>query len=131
MTVRSTRSSVTFASPFRLPGFDAPLPAGSYAVDTEEEAIAGNVRTVFHRIATTLVVETTGRVEHRAVDPKDPETAFRQDSEAAALRTDVLPPEVLDPDRKRVVEGKRVSLRFDTGGRRPITKKKQKHKVNY
>src|SRR3546814_19118538 len=82
MTVRSTRSSVTFAAPFRLPGFDAPLPAGSYAVDTEEEAIEGNVRTVFHRIATTLVVETTGRVEHRAVDPKDLETALRQDREA-------------------------------------------------
>src|SRR3546814_8817213 len=73
------------------------LPICSYAVDTEEEAIEGNVRTVFHRIATTLVVETTGRVEHRAVDPKDLETALRQDREAAALRTDVLPPEVLDP----------------------------------
>src|SRR3546814_13843585 len=45
----------------------------------------------------TLVVETTSRVEHRAVDPKDLETALRQDREAAALRTDVLPPEVLDP----------------------------------
>src|SRR3546814_3264075 len=94
MTVRSTRSSVTFAAPFRLPGFDAPLPAGSYAVDTEEEAIEGNVRTVFHRIATTLVVETTGRVEHRAVDPNDLETALRPDREAAATRTDVLPPDV-------------------------------------
>src|SRR3546814_16936253 len=102
MTVRSTRSSVTFAAPFRLPGFDAPLPAGSYAVDTEEEAIEGNVRTVFHRIATTLVVETTGRVEHRAVDPKDLETALRQDREAAALRTDVLPPEVLRSEERRV-----------------------------
>lgn len=97
MTVRSTRSSVTFAAPFRLPGFDAPLPAGSYAVDTEEEAFEGNARTVFHHIATTLVVETTGRIEHRAVDPKDLETALRQDREAAALRTNVLPPEVLDP----------------------------------
>lgn len=92
MTVRSTRSSVTFAAPFRLPGFDGPLPAGSYAVDTEEEAIEGNVRTVFHRIATTVVVETTGRVEHRAVDPKDLEAALRRDREAAPL-----PPDVPDP----------------------------------
>jgi hypothetical protein len=92
MTVRSTRSSVTFAAPFRLPGFDAPLPAGIYAVDTEEESIEGNVRTVFHRIATTLVVEMIGRVEDRAVDPKDLEAALRQDCEAAAIAPEVLPP---------------------------------------
>src|SRR3546814_7478621 len=48
-------------------------------------------------MSTTLLVETTVRVEHRAVDPKDLDTALRQDREAAALRTDVLPPEVLDP----------------------------------
>src|SRR3546814_5630541 len=65
MTVRSTRSSVTFAAPFRLPGFDAPLPAGSYAVDTEEEGIEGNDRTVFHRITTTHAEVTTGRVANR------------------------------------------------------------------
>ena len=29
----------------------------------------------FHRIATTLVVVTTGRAEHRAIDPKDLEAA--------------------------------------------------------
>src|SRR3546814_16395276 len=97
MTVRSTRSSVTFAAPFRLPGFDAPLPAGSYAVDTEEEAIEGNVRTVFQRIATTLGVETTGRGEHRAVDPTDLEPALRQDSAAAPLGNDVLHPTVHHP----------------------------------
>ena len=97
MTVRSTRRSVTFAAPFSLPGFDAPLPAGSYAVDTEEEAIEGNVRTVFHRIATTLVVEMIGRVEHRAVDPKDLEAALRQDCEAAAIAPEVLPPRAPDP----------------------------------
>src|SRR3546814_16139107 len=32
-------------------------------------------------------------------------------------------------DRKSVVEGKRVSVRFDFGGRRTITKKKQKTKL--
>ena len=58
---------------------------------------SGNVRTVFHRIATTLVVATTGRVEHRAVDLKDLEAALRRDREAAALPTDVLPHEVSDP----------------------------------
>jgi hypothetical protein len=110
MTVRSTRRSVTFAAPFRLPGFDAPLPAGSYTVDTEEEAIEGNLRTVFHRIATTLVVETTGRVEHRAVDPQDLEAALRHDREAAALPTEVLPPRALDPSMPPPVSWRWVPL---------------------
>src|SRR3546814_11532621 len=34
------------------------------------------------------------------------------------------------PDRKRVVEGKSVSVRVDLGGRRIIKKKKQKHASN-
>jgi hypothetical protein len=110
MTVRSTRRSVTFAAPFRLPGFDAPLPAGSYAVDTEEEAIEGNVRTVFRRIATTLVVETTGRVEHRAVDPKDLEAALRRDREAATLAPAMLPPEAPDPSMPPPVSWRWVPL---------------------
>ena len=96
MTVRSTRSSITFRAPFRLPGFDASLPAGSYAVDTDEEAIEGNARTVFHRIATTLAVETTGRVEHHAIDPKDLEAALQRDHEAVANLPEVLPPEAPD-----------------------------------
>ncbi|MET0250310.1 MAG: hypothetical protein ABW164_11355 [Sphingobium sp.] len=97
MTVRSTRSLVTFAAPFHLPGFDAPLPAGIYPVDTDEETIEGTGRTVFRRIATTLVVEMAGRVEYRAVDPKDLEAALQQDREAAAaLPPDAPPPEAPD-----------------------------------
>src|SRR3546814_19998170 len=34
-----------------------------------------------------------------------------------------------DPDRKSVVEGKRVSVRVDLGGRRIIKKKKKKNKT--
>lgn len=86
MSERFTRSSLTFRAPFRLPGFDAPLPAGTYAVDTEEEGIEGNERTIYRRIATTLLVETPGRIEHRAVDPQLLDAAFERDQ---AL---VLPP---------------------------------------
>jgi len=110
MTVRSTRSSVTFGAPFSLPGFDHPLPAGSYMVDTEEEAIEGNVRTVFHRVATTLIVLTTGRVEHRTVDPKDLEAALQQDREAAATLPEKLPPDVPDPAMPLPSRGRWVPL---------------------
>ena len=86
MTERFTRSSLSFRAPFRLPGFDAPLPAGTYAVDTEEEGIEGNENIIYRRVATTLLVETPGRVEHRSVDPHALDEAFERDQKL------VLPP---------------------------------------
>ena len=88
MTERFTRSSLSFRAPFRLPGFDAPLPAGTYAVDTEEEGIEGNENIIYRRVATTLLVETPGRVEHRSVDPHALDEAFERDQKL------VLPPAV-------------------------------------
>jgi hypothetical protein len=46
VTIRTTRSQVTFARPFTLAEMDAPLPPGTYDVDTDEEVIEGNERTV-------------------------------------------------------------------------------------
>ena len=85
MTERFTRSSLSFRAPFRLPGFDAPLPAGTYAVDTEEEGIEGNENIIYRRVATTLLVETPGRVEHRSVDPHALDEAFERDQKAVPL----------------------------------------------
>src|SRR3546814_18697376 len=48
-------------------------------------------------------------------------TAFRPASAGAA------PDKAPGPDRKRVVSGKRVSVRVDLGGRRIIKKKKKQH----
>lgn len=79
MTERFTRTSLTFRAPFRLPGYDAPLPAGTYAVDTEEEAIEVNDYTVHRRVSTTLLVETRGRIEHRPVDPQALNEAWERD----------------------------------------------------
>jgi hypothetical protein len=78
MTVRTTRTSVTFKAPFQLPGFEE-LPAGTYAVDTDEEAFEGNVRTFYHRIATTLRVPKGSGFESRSVQPQDLEQALRHD----------------------------------------------------
>ena len=39
MTTRTTQTLVQFSSPFLLPGFDAPQPAGDYRVDQDEELI--------------------------------------------------------------------------------------------
>lgn len=74
--LRTTRWSMTFAAPFRLSAFDAPLPAGTYDIDTEERIIEGNERTVYLRVATLIHVRTTGKVETVAVDPKELDAAL-------------------------------------------------------
>lgn len=41
MGSRTTQTVVNFSSAFRLPGFEAPQPAGDYRVDHDEESIEG------------------------------------------------------------------------------------------
>ena len=56
MTIRSRRETVTFKHPFRIRGVDRLLPAGAYAVITDEEMIEGLSFAAFRRIATMIVV---------------------------------------------------------------------------
>lgn len=58
--IRTTKSSVTFTSAFQLNGFDGLAPAGTYDVETDEEIIEGNDRTVYRRVATILYVRSDG-----------------------------------------------------------------------
>lgn len=84
MTERVSHSTIEFAAPFVLAGFDAPLAAGIYTLTTEEEGIEVAGHTVYRRTATTLRVETGGRVEHHPVDPMALESALQNDREMAA-----------------------------------------------
>jgi hypothetical protein len=79
MTIRTTRKTVTFTSPFQLPGFAEPLPAGSYEVETDEEMLEGNGHTAYHRVATTLRVENGSVVEHHPIDPAHLAAALERD----------------------------------------------------
>ena len=79
MAVRTTRSVVTFSQPFRLPGLDDALPAGTYDIDTEEEIIEGNERSVYLRTATRLFIRTPGRVEIMTIDPHQIQAALARD----------------------------------------------------
>jgi hypothetical protein len=54
MTVRTTESTVTFKHPFSLPEFEAPQPAGTYRVVTDEEEISGLSFLAFRKVATML-----------------------------------------------------------------------------
>lgn len=85
MVLRTTRSSVTFAFPFRLEAFDELLPAGSYDIDMEEEGIEGNERTVYVRVATLLYLRTMVRVETVTIDPTDLQRAVDADRRRSGL----------------------------------------------
>ncbi len=56
MTIRTRRESVTFGSPFPLPGVEGLQPAGTYVVETDEELLEQLSFTAYRRISTTLVV---------------------------------------------------------------------------
>ncbi|MGP2491060.1 hypothetical protein ACTDI4_05465 [Mesorhizobium sp. PUT5] len=52
--MRTTRSIVRFSAPFLLYGLDAPLPAGEYYVDQDDEVIEGASWTAYRRVATFI-----------------------------------------------------------------------------
>jgi hypothetical protein len=81
MTVRTTRSSVTFRSPFRLVGIDHLQPAGTYDVETDEDIIEGNEHTVYRRVATILYVRSAGMTPAFTVDPEDLQASLARDGE--------------------------------------------------
>ncbi|WP_197707526.1 hypothetical protein [Sphingobium sp. LB126] len=83
MTTRTTRKSMTFSAPFHLLGFEAPLPAGTYVVETDEEAFEGYVHTAFRRTAASLRIRTGPTIEHHQVDPLHLEAAWQRDQDAA------------------------------------------------
>jgi len=51
--VRTTRQTFTFDRPFALTALDETQPAGTYAVDVDEELIEGLSFLAYRRVATT------------------------------------------------------------------------------
>lgn len=67
MSMRSSRSTVTFSNPFTLPGYPGDLPAGDYEVLVEEELLQGLSFEAYRRTATYLTVRGRGmRWKNRA-----------------------------------------------------------------
>ncbi|SHJ80005.1 hypothetical protein SAMN04488012_1225 [Palleronia salina] len=83
MTMRSTRSTVTFFNPFSLPGYLGDLPAGEYEVLVEEELLQGLTFKAYRRTATYLTVRGrgihAGRTEICAISKSDLEAALSRD----------------------------------------------------
>lgn len=79
MAIRTTRSQVTFKAPFTLAEVDGLQPAGTYDVDTDEEVIEGNERTVYVRVATLIHLRNGGTTQTVTVDPKGLQAALALD----------------------------------------------------
>ena len=54
MTTRITQTVARFNSPFVLPGFEAPQPAGEYRVDHDEELMEAFTRLAWRRVGTFI-----------------------------------------------------------------------------
>ncbi|MCZ0813204.1 hypothetical protein N5A93_13250 [Roseovarius sp. EGI FJ00037] len=89
MTMRSTRSTVTFANPFTLPGYPDDLPAGDYEVLAEEELLQGLNFEAYRRTATYLRVHgkgpRAGRSEMRVTTESDLNEALSRDAVTTEL----------------------------------------------
>jgi hypothetical protein len=85
MTSRTTQTIVHFSSDFRLPGFDAPQPAGDYRVDHDEELIEGASRLAWLRVGAFIylpAIAARDSVEQMVpIIPSDLEAALAKDSE--------------------------------------------------
>lgn len=79
MALRTTRSTVTFNASFKLKALNVAAPAGTYSIETDEEIIEGNDRTVYRRVATLLYIHCDGVTRAVTVDPADLEAALARD----------------------------------------------------
>lgn len=84
MSVRTAETTVTFARAFTLPGLEAPQPAGTYRLVTDEEEIIGLSFLAFRRTATMLhipaiAVASLAR-QVLAVDPAELDAALAADA---------------------------------------------------
>ena len=85
MHERTTRKSVTFLHPFSLAGVDGKLEAGTYLVETLEEAIESLSFIAYRRVSTTIEIAAKGYGQAArqviAIDPRDLEAAQEHDAE--------------------------------------------------
>jgi hypothetical protein len=76
--MRTTQTKIAFARPFRFLGIDETFGAGTYKVETDEEAIEIGGHTAYRRVRTLLIVETSGRVRTVDVRPHELDRAIEE-----------------------------------------------------
>ena len=88
MTTRTRTTTMSFAAPFALAGFDGLLPAGTHVVETDEELLQGLSFMAWHRTLTLLhlrpVTGSAGHARTLVVDPLALDAAFGREKAGAA-----------------------------------------------
>lgn len=89
MTMRTTKSIVTFTRPFRLGAFGEQLPAGRYPIETDEELLEGVSFPAYRRTATMMQLIAdplhSSVTEVAVVDPQELEEALAADAAQAPV----------------------------------------------
>ena len=97
MTMRTTKSTVTFTRPFRLGALGDQYPAGLYPIEIDEELLEGVSFPAYRRTATMmhLIADPLhpGVAEVAMVDPERLAEALAEDGAQAAMMK-VDPPKV-------------------------------------
>ena len=79
MATRTTRTEVAFKRPFILDGMDAVQPAGTYAIETEEESLDTMLSPAWRRVQTVMVIVTAGQTEYLTIRPEQLHEALMRD----------------------------------------------------
>jgi hypothetical protein len=83
---RTTQTVIHFSSPFLLPGFDRPQPAGDYRVEQDEELIEGVSMVAWRRTGSFIHLPAIGRgastQQMVPVTPTDLDAAIQKDEQS-------------------------------------------------
>jgi len=84
MTIRTSKSTITFHAPFLLDGMEAPRAGGTFNVETDEELIEGLSLPVYKRVGMRLLLspdpQHPGIIEELIVDPAALARALAKDA---------------------------------------------------
>jgi hypothetical protein len=82
MTVRTSCETVTFKRPFAVSGMDEMQPAGTYAIEIDEEPLEGVSFPAYRRIATSILLPAQPGSSIRGqvvqLDPGEVDAALRE-----------------------------------------------------
>ena len=87
MTMRTSSRAVTFCRPFSLREIETEQPAGTYAVETDEELLEGLSFPAYRRVATTIFLPSrpgdlvSGQLV--TIDPLQLEAAEQRDARSS------------------------------------------------
>lgn len=77
--IHSRSYTVTFRSPFTLPGLDRSYPPGVYKVTADDEQLDLSF-VAFRRVATTIILHAGAMTQAWSVQPADLEAALAADA---------------------------------------------------